>query len=87
MTLPNQNKSTTEKKPQIPKRMDKTSKNERMLLDLFREKKNLTRSEVEDALGISVSSARRYLQLLLQKGQIDCVGNGKNAVYLFVEEF
>lgn len=85
VTLPNQNKTTSAEKPQIPNRIEKTSKKERMLLDLFREKKKLTRSEVEDALGVSVSSARRYLQILLRQGQIDCVGSGKNAVYLFVE--
>lgn len=58
---------------------------EKTLLDLFKKQKQLTRADVEETLGVSVSTARRFLQKLIQNGQITCSGKGKNAVYTLVK--
>ncbi len=62
----------------------KVTEKEQVLLDLFKEKKKLTRAEVEKAIGVSTSTARRLLLNLTDRGHIRAVGKGKNAVYEYV---
>lgn len=64
---------------------ESTLSTEQALLELFKRNKKLTRPRVEEALGMSISSARRYLQKLIQSGYIVCEDQGKNTVYVLVD--
>ena len=69
----------------VAKYRKKVLDKEQLLLQLFYSEKRLKRPEVEDALGVSTSTARRILLKLIQKGHIVCEGEGKSSVYVLVE--
>lgn len=52
------------------------------LLNMIHEKKSITRAEVETALGVSTSTARRMLLRLCSVGKIRPYGQGRNVIYL-----
>ena len=88
--LPNMNyveKGDADKKPAVAGKVRTgTADKERELLDLFKKEKRLTRAEAENAMGVSVSTARRFLQKLIQKGLVASKGIGKKAEYIFMDE-
>ena len=83
--LPNMNQTVPETKATVSNVRKGTLNKEQTLLALFKKEKKLTRPEVEEALGVSLSSARRYIQKLIHDGYISCEGQGKNTVYVFAE--
>ena len=83
--LPNMNQTVPETKATVSIVRKGTLNKEQTLLELFKKEKKLTRPEVEEALGVSLSSARRYIQKLIHDGYISCEGQGKNTVYVFAE--
>ena len=84
MILPNMNQIVSEPNETIGIGKKSEPDNEHRLLDLFRKKKKMTRPEVEEALNVSLSSARRYLQKLINEGFIISEGLGKNTVYVLI---
>ncbi len=84
MILPNMNQIVSEPNETVGIGKKSEPDNEHRLLDLFRKKKKMTRPEVEEALNVSLSSARRYLQKLINEGFIISEGLGKNTVYVLV---
>lgn len=80
-------KGDADKKPAVAGKVRTgTADKERELLDLFKKEKRLTRAEAENAMGVSVSTARRFLQKLIQKGLVASKGIGKKAEYIFMDE-
>lgn len=58
------------------------SKNEMMVLDLFRVNEVITRKDVESVLMTSQTMAVRVLKSLIEKGWIRSIGQGKNTRYI-----
>jgi ATP-dependent DNA helicase RecG len=58
------------------------SDNERAILDLFAERDFIVRKDIEAALSLSQAMAVRLLKGLLNKGEIQVVGGGKNTRYI-----
>lgn len=83
ITLPNMN--SVSKDPAVKAVHVSVNEKEQVLLDLFKEKKRLTRSEVEKAIGVSTSTARRFILNLVDAGHVKVVGKGKNAIYEYVK--
>jgi len=54
---------------------------EQQIMDLFINKKYITRSEVDEALGVSQATASRLLKQMIAKGRIEKFGGGKNTKY------
>lgn len=86
MVLPNQNQTAPGKQNVPTETKRKTKRQEQALLDLLLKKKRVTRAEAEASLGVSISTARRFLQKLMQDGTVRCEGNGRNAVYVLVQD-
>jgi ATP-dependent DNA helicase RecG len=61
------------------------SENEHIVTSLFRDKKFITRKDVETALSISQTMAIRLLKELRDKNEIRAIGSGKNTRYLLVK--
>ena len=51
------------------------------LLEFARKKKSISRQEAEDFLKVSLSTATRTLQALIEQGKIQRTGRGKNTRY------
>jgi ATP-dependent DNA helicase RecG len=73
ITLPNTNEAS---------KNSLLNDNERIMLDLFKNKDFIVRRDVEAALSASQSMAGRLLKGLLTKGEIRAVGGGKNTRYI-----
>ena len=56
--------------------------NERVVMDLFRDKDFIVRKDIETALSVSQTMAVRLLKGLLDKDEIRPVGSGKNIRYI-----
>lgn len=53
----------------------------KQILALTARKGHITRPEVQQILGVSLSTANRMLKSLQKDGRLSCVGNGKNTHY------
>lgn len=73
ITLPNKNKYAEE---------DALSEQEKSIIDMIDQKKEIKRKDVEDLLGISQTMSGRMLRRLVDKGIIRTVGKGKRTRYL-----
>lgn len=58
------------------------NKEESIVMDLFRNQDSIVRKDIESALEISQTMAGRLLKGLLDKGQIEAIGNGKRIRYI-----
>ena len=85
VVLPNQNQPSVYVNKQTVKTRPSAVSREKALLDLFMKEKRLTRAQVEEALGVSVSTARRLLMKLIEDGTVVCERNGRSAVYVLVQ--
>ncbi len=63
----------------------KIDDNESKILDLFASKREITRGDVEEALGLTKYPAIRILRALLDKDKIEVVGVGKATKYILKE--
>lgn len=61
------------------------SKNEKLICDIFKNKEEFKRKDIENSLEISQSMATKYLKVLLDNHIIIKKGNGKNITYSFVD--
>lgn len=84
IVLPNQNEMLETSKGQVTGLKEGKKGKEQLLLDLFSKKEKLTRAEIEKELDVSLSTARRLLLKLIEKGAILCQGRGKSAVYMMI---
>ncbi|MDR1487815.1 MAG: putative DNA binding domain-containing protein [Deltaproteobacteria bacterium] len=73
ITLPNINAAT---------KISALTANERAVLELFKDRRQVVRKDVETALSGSQASASRALKGLVDKGEIRVVGQGKNTRYV-----
>ena len=64
----------------------KIDDNEAKILGLFTSKREITRSDVEEALGLTKYTAIRILRSLLDKGKIEVIGIGKSTRYVLNDE-
>ena len=64
----------------------KIDNNEAKILGLFTSKREITRSDVEEALGLTKYPAIRILRSLLDKGKIEVIGIGKSTRYVLNDE-
>lgn len=55
---------------------------EKEVLDLFKDKKEITRKDVENLLGCSSFPARKVLNSLLQQNKIKVIGNARATKYV-----
>ena len=62
------------------------SANERIVMDLFKDKDSIVRKDVEATLDISQAMAVRVLKGLVDKSEIRTVGGGKNTRYVARQE-
>ena len=62
------------------------NKNIEKTYSMFRKRKKLTRAEIEAALGVSTSTARRIIEQLLLAGLIKKYGSTRAAVYELVRK-
>ena len=58
------------------------NENERVILDMLKDKEFIVRKDVEAALSTSQTMAGRFLKRLLDKREIRAVGGGKNTRYV-----
>ena len=77
ITLPNRNE--LEEKPPL-------GANERIVLDMFKNKDAIVRKDVEAALDISQAMAVRVIKGLVDTGVIRTVGGGRNTRYVLAKE-
>lgn len=77
ITLPNRNE--LEEKPPL-------GANERIVLDIFKNKDAIVRKDVEAALDISQAMAVRVIKGLVDTGVIRTVGGGRNTRYVLAKE-
>lgn len=82
--LPNNNFEDKTKSENVMHISSKDKENQ--LIELFKNRGELTRAEIEIDLQISTSTARRLIQNLEIGGQIKIIGKGKNTKYIFAEQ-
>lgn len=51
------------------------------ILALFSRKESIIRKDIDEALGVSQSTASMLLRKMLEKGLLKKVGNGRNTEY------
>ena len=73
LVLPRCGEEINENEPLLPA--------EQQIMELFANKNFITRSEVNEALGVSQSTASRLLKQMIAKGRIEKYGGGKNTKY------
>lgn len=81
VVLPNRNESSNGMEVREEDGALVVSTREKQVLALFGDKYSLTRKEVEEALGISQSTAVVLLKKMLGRGLLEKVGAGKNTRY------
>lgn len=72
ITLPNKN---------VGRENDLLSEQEQIVVDLAKQREEITRKEVEKVLGVSQSLAGRVLRGLVHKGILETLGAGRNTSY------
>jgi ATP-dependent DNA helicase RecG len=73
LVLPRCGEEINENEPLLPA--------EQQIMELFANKNFIMRSEVNEALGVSQSTASRLLKQMIAKGRIEKYGGGKNTKY------
>jgi len=84
ITLPNRNFQTNRVVPELfsfSGRVNRVSKRERQVLQLFDAREFIVRKDVEEAVGISQATAIVLLREMTQKGRLEKIGNGKLVKY------
>ena len=63
----------------------KLNDRENQIIELLREKSDITRKEMAECLGCSDSTVKRALQSMVEKGAIKRIGSNKKGEWIILE--
>ena len=72
-----ENAVTEQKRPDIDQKIDQKNDQIKMILELIKEKPQISRSEISHKMGLHESSVKRRLKMMVDKGIIQRIGSDK----------